>query len=308
MFNFKRIVAGGSLALALALAGPAHAHMLFDNDAGDGDWHNADNWWDTVAEERRLPTSSDNVHLSGNTVAIDASGATYNEFVSSSGGTININSGGELNGTGGTFGVLRHVGGVNVNDGGTFNVGSRASYRANVTVADGGTLNGLGAHTQDNRTLTVNGTWRPADSPWADMRPDFPYTNGQIVFGSTAILELVLLGDDNNRGFRIGDNRSLDLSVLDTIRLLPQGNYEPELGHSYTLWRADGDESVAGEDFTIITGDGSNIVLPGLDPSLSLDVSQLQSDGLVTVVPEPGSLVLLGAGLALIAARRRKQA
>ncbi|MFW6146398.1 MAG: PEP-CTERM sorting domain-containing protein, partial [Planctomycetota bacterium] len=50
-------------------------------------------------------------------------------------------------------------------------------------------------------------------------------------------------------------------------------------------------------------GDGSNIAIE--DSDLTLDTSQWGSDGIVTVIPEPASLALVGLG-GLVMLRRRR--
>jgi len=70
------------------------------------------------------------------------------------------------------------------------------------------------------------------------------------------------------------------------------------MGHSYDLWNIH-EEARA----TLTLGDGSNISIQDLNPAYSLDVSRWETDGIVTVVPEPGYLLLSFGALVLI--RRR---
>jgi hypothetical protein len=265
-----------------------------------GEWNVAENW-----DLAHVPLSTDDVHLNGKTVNINNYNAVMQKFQSGSGGTVNINDGASL--TGSAEYTLRYVGQINVNSGGYLPIGPGWNIRANVTIAEGGEAEGgktIG--TNENKSLLVNGTWSPRGIVQSSGL-DFSLGNslsgaGSVRLQSAGTIYLDIYGDGTNEYFNVTGPRTsaggwLQLDV-GSIVLRPQNEYAPEMGHSYDLWNIH-EEARA----TLTLGDGSNISIQDLNPAYSLDVSRWETDGIVTVVPEPGYLLLSFGALVLI--RRR---
>jgi len=71
---------------------------------------------------------------------------------------------------------------------------------------------------------------------------------------------------------------NLEVSLLD--------GFQPENGDSFNIF-----------DFGSLTGEFDNVLLPALSASLAWDDSALLNNGSLSVVPEPGSVVLCLLGL-----------
>lgn len=296
--HFWNLPAALTAAAGLALPTAAQADVLhWIGPSENGIWHDAANWEerendDVVTSPAWIPTASDDVRLENAIVEINAA-ATYNDN-SGGGGTANINDGGTLTPTGGWNNVIRGFS-VIVNNGGELNLlnaSNRVNIRSTVTVNAGGTMLGGG---QNSATLSVGGHWVPDEWIWPNESGAF-HASADLTLTSTGTLELALFDNGLNRHIHVGSaSAEIDLAA-GSILLAPQGDYEPEIGDSFTLW------TNPDENPNVTVGDGSNIALPGY----ALDVSQFQSEGIVTVIPEPGSLMLLGLGGALMLVRRRR--
>jgi len=74
-----------------------------------------------------------------------------------------------------------------------------------------------------------------------------------------------------------------------------------------------GTDLAYGDQFTLfsglggITGSFTTTNMPSLDPGLSWNTSELGSQGVITVIPEPSTLVLVGAALGFVTVIRRRR-
>lgn len=108
------------------------------------------------------------------------------------------------------------------------------------------------------------------------------------------VLEFVLSGTDADGYGRLSVGGDIILNSL--IFRITLANYDPAFGDSFDLFDYGGE----------LTGTFSSLDLPVLGSGLNWDTSALYSEGIVSVVPEPstGMLMLLG-GFALGRRRRR---
>lgn len=120
---------------------------------------------------------------------------------------------------------------------------------------------------------------------------------GTLNFNST----LALLGSSEFEIHKSGMTLSSDFANV--VGLLTLGG---DLNVTAT-----GDSLVPGDSFDLfdagsVTGSFTSIDLPPLQPGYAWDDSNLESDGVITVVPEPVSLFLLLGGMGALATRRRR--
>ena len=148
-----------------------------------------------------------------------------------------------------------------------------------------GDLTGNG--TTGTGTVYLDGDMRPGASP-GEMSFD-----GDVVLGMVASLEAQLAGTAPGTGYDVLDVAA-DLSLAGTLNVVLIDGFDPALGDTFDLL-----------DWGALDGTFNTVNLPNLDPGLAWNTSELYSDGVIAVVPEPATLILLAVGgLALI---RRKQ-
>ncbi|NLF30339.1 MAG: PEP-CTERM sorting domain-containing protein [Planctomycetes bacterium] len=281
--------------MILFVSGTAAEAAIVWNGNGDGaNWGDPDNW-----DLDRVPNSSDTVTLGGSTVSVAVPDAVMDRF--SGGGTVNIDSGGVL--TGSHAYTLRYISKINVNGGGLLPAGASWDIRINIDVNAGGRMTGAGRiGAFESRTLNIYGTFEPRGTagPGAFTLGSTGSVNydGHLSLqtGGTVVLDV----------FASGSNEYFDVSGLDngtaldlnagSIVLRPQG-YAVQVGDVFDLWQQTNAAAVMN------VGDGSNISIEG--SALTLDTSLWASDGIVTVVPEPAGLALIGLGGLFIRRRRR---
>ncbi len=275
----------------LAFLPAANAQVVW-NGAGDGTtWGDDANWIGGSA-----PTGSDLVQLQGATVTVDTIESYTGFDATGDDGTLIIENGGELtaNASGNAF---RRIAGVTINSGGKLISADTNNIRSGfITINSGGELRGTDS-ILDQDLLTVDGIFRPMDTIDGNNQFDIGSltTRGTVVLNPGGTIELDLFGNGVNEGFRLfPDNNPGLKSELDiangSIDLVLQGGYSPTIGDSFDLWDDPNGDSI------LTLGDGSNITLSGY----SLNTSSFATDGVVTVVPEPTSLLLSALGFLLV--------
>lgn len=225
-------------------------------------------------------------------------------LAAATGGTVNFNGGIRdfaltANVTIGGTGTVAYTGGAAFDYDGSTTVLSGATLQVNavlsastVTVNTGGTLGGAGTITPNT---TVNGNLAPGNSPGL-----LTFTN-DLTLGTTA-----------NSNFELnGLVRGASYDAVNVGGLLTLDGSITFLGSTRTF--ADGDSfdlfdwgTLNATGFDVATDLEAN--LPALDSGLMWDTSSFLTTGVisVTVIPEPGSLLLLGLGLGLILPRRKR--
>lgn len=161
-----------------------------------------------------------------------------------------------------------------------------------LTVDAGATLGGVATL---GGNVVINGLLSPGNSPGTITLNN---TNLSFGSGSTALFEL----GGTSRGNGIGNYDSVigvNLLTIDGVWSVELVNgFSPALNDSFDLFDA---SSVDSSGFVA----GSDLVLPSLSGGLSWDKSTFTANGVITVVPEPSSL-LFGAVLAVAGLRRRR--
>lgn len=214
--------------------------------------------------------------------------------------------------------------GNTVVNGGTLRLGSNGSINASprITVASaaffdvslvsggyalstGKTLEG-GGQIQGNTTLG-SGAFLTPGTVGADVTETLAFSAGlTLQSGSTTTFEL---GNAGNH-----DKLSIAGAFLQEdgakITILPNG-FTPLDGASYELFALGSSATFSSNLGSFLrTGaedDATDFNLPDISSSgLMWDVSQLQSRGVVSIVPEPGKAVLLLAGLMALMTRRKR--
>ncbi|NLF30726.1 MAG: PEP-CTERM sorting domain-containing protein [Planctomycetes bacterium] len=266
------------------------------NGEGDGvNWSDPNNW-----DLDRVPNSADTVTLNNSTVSVAVADAVMDRF--SNGGTVNIDNGGVLTGSHGY--TLRYITKINVNDGGLLPAGATWAIRSNVDVNAGGRMTGThGIGTNETRTLNVWGTFEPrgtsaagAFSLGASASPNY---DGRLYLKDGGTVVLDVFATASNEYFNVSGQDSgsvLDLSA-GSIVLRPQAGYAVQIGDVFDLWEQPNANAVMN------VGDGSNISIEG--SALTLDTSRWVGEGVVTVIPEPTGLALIGLGGLFLRRRRR---
>lgn len=201
-------------------------------------------------------------------------------------------------------------GGLTKSGSGTLNLTGASSYTGNtavnagtllvngslgsgaVTVASGATLGGSGTI---GGALNVNGALSPGNSPGTLTLGNTDLTLGA---NSTAVFELG--GTTRGNGASNYDSvlgiNTLTLDGAWTVSLV--NGFSPAENDSFDLFDAAAVNAGAFNPATDLT-------LPTLGGGLTWNTSSFTTNGVITVVPEPGTVAPLSLGLAAIARRRR---
>lgn len=161
------------------------------------------------------------------------------------------------------------------------------SIQGDVIVQAGGALGGSGVI---GGNVTVEGLLSPGNSP------------GQLTLLNDLTLQEGALLEIQIAGITSGLYDQLDVQGVftadGTLNLMLIDGYVPLFGSSFVIFNGATPGFEAGE-FTLTTNLGGG---------LSWDTTDLASDGIVRVVPEPSTWILLGSGLLWILAFRRRRA
>lgn len=196
------------------------------------------------------------------------------------GSTFNLNSG--------TF--LYAGDGITSADHGTLTFTPTAGGTYNLASGSTITLD-LGGATTNDPTFGGNTIGSAGYNAWADAvsgagnhdRLVFNGTSGTLTFSSN----LIVLTDGYNPGFG------------DAFNLM---DWAAALGENFTGFSVGTNYRTGADD------NGSQFDLPELGAGLFWDVSRFTMSGVVLVVPEPGRMMLMTMGLALLVLRRRRGA
>lgn len=182
------------------------------------------------------------------------------------------------------------AGNVLVNDGGTLQLDPGSAVNGEVTVGFGGTLRGSGLIAG---TALIGGMLSPGSSPGTMT------FGGDLALSSSATLELEIGGLDAGEYDLIASSGSGLLNLNGTLVLSLIGGYTPTTGDQITVFQG----------WSTISGSFETVSGLDLGHGLTWDLSQLNSSGMLMVVPEPGFWALLLGGAALLAVlvwRRRR--
>jgi autotransporter-associated beta strand protein/T5SS/PEP-CTERM-associated repeat protein len=169
---------------------------------------------------------------------------------------------------------------------GALNVAAGGSIASNVTVGASGTLRGSG--TIDGN-VTVNGQFQPGT---------LTLVNDNLSLNSTSATTLEISGTTPGSFDRV---TGISLLTLDgPISVTLNGGFNPANGDSFDFF-----------DFSSINATAFNLAteltLPALNPGLSWNTSSFLTSGVLAVVPEPSSIVVLAGAIALLATRRTRR-
>ncbi len=192
----------------------------------------------------------------------------------------------EFSGSGASMGVLI------VKEG--FAIMGWSQTFASVEVQAGGTLAGDGLV---GGATTVAGRVAPGDPTnlFAPTHFGTLQIDGTLLLESSAVIELQLGGFSLELIDALTEITALTLDGQIVVSLVE--GFAPTHGQQFDLldWSGEVDASA----FEITT----DLVLPTLSDGLEWDTSSFLSNGSISVVPEPGSLVLLGVAAAFLAVR-----
>jgi hypothetical protein len=257
-----------------------------------------------------------------------AAGLTYLGYGGSGAGTVNVTNGGNfspsilslarqaantgsmsISGQNSKTVVTNYVGIGGYTDGGSTNTDGGT---ATLDIADGGSLSGKGMVVFDGGSVTLaNGTISVGTSGAGTVNATRGGTfdishrndgtnigntiNGNLTLGSTTATTVHLASDTDYANLDV----SKTLTVAGTLNVVLDGAYSPTNGKTFDLfdWGQTGN----------LTSTFSNVdfSLAPLASGLSWDTTNLYTQGIIAVVPEPAALSLLAVG-GLLALRRRR--
>lgn len=306
-----------SASLVMALAGPAlSATVNWDGEGANNQWSTADNWSDNAAPSAgndyvvdgvlfRSPDATTNT-FAGDSLTVQ-NGAVFNLYRTNGGGYFNVNhnfntlnlDNAELRPQSSVGSIGHTVNGSMVFTGAnTINMNENSSFTMRMILGTDGddTLTGSGT-----LVLTRDAT---GSTRSVDVFADASGYSGDVSFAGLSgdIFELRLY---NTAGLGTGDIAagsftSLQLLAASGVNIASSsvslaGNSTLNLGAGASTVGA---LSIAGNDVAADTYTTAELTDLGFGGSFT-------GDGTLTIIPEPGSLALLGLGGLLIARRRR---
>ena len=221
-----------------------------------------------------------------------------NSVTITNGGALIARSGVTIAQSGGSLNTL------NLDDGGRLTVGTNFNasmigfnYNSGSTLAVEGQLSGLSSLEAGHRLETadvlgdmlVHGTFAPGNSP-ADSIVD-----GILTIAANGTLEMEVAGD--LPGSEYDHLTVTDAAYLEgTLDIVLLDDFSVTYGDSFDLFNWDGG----------VSGEFASISSAALTGDLEWDTSELYTEGTLSVIPEPSSLLLMGvvAGLGLFIRRR----
>lgn len=233
---------------------------------------------------KKIDTGANNVTLSGvqnlsTAISKEGSGKLTLTAANTGTATTTINGGTlALSGAGSLASNLIIVG-ANT----TFDV---SAVTGGYTLASGQTISGTGTMV-GNMTVGAGGTLSPGNSPG-----DLNFADDLALLGTVNLeITAITLGSFDRL---VGDGANT--LTLGGLLNLNNTGYTPVLGNQITVFSG----------WNSITGSFSSITGTDLGGGLSWDTSTLATNGMLTVVPEPGAALLGGIGTLILFRRRRR--
>lgn len=185
------------------------------------------------------------------------------------------------------------AGPIIIDNGGTFDlVADGTVIASSMTVQNGGSISGIGTFQTD---LTVtDGTVSPGNSIGTlTIDGDAAFQNG-----STIVIEIG--GTDAGQYDVLNVTGEMSVDSISTLQLVWVDDYDPGLiGGSFDIFNFDTFNQIGGAEFVLDTA------LAPSSPLLHWDTSELYTLGIVTIIPEPTTAILLLLGACMMLRRRR---
>lgn len=281
---------------------------------------NATNWQVTGSSETASVISTLVSHVAAaNWTVQDITGNSDADLVISG----RITSSGSLNkGGAGTMELSNdansYSGGTNINAG-TLLVNTltgSATGMGQVTIAAGATLAGRGAVNTTNANITINGTLSVGNSGddlfTSDLNLHLGTGTGVVIFNGVLVFDIFGQEDDtlgSEHGQLYGD--VLKFNATGSVQLGGTLKVNDATADALNWNEGDSWQLIDWTNVAVggITGSFSNFELPTLADGLKWDTSLLAETGVisVTVVPEPGRMVLLSLACGLALVRRKRK-